>query len=70
MNNKLIYTCTYCDELYCGECSTNKDWKNYCSKECEDLHRIDKEKEIEKLKEYLKQRKEKDSKKKFKNLLV
>lgn len=57
MNNKLIYTCTYCDEVYCGECSTNKDWKNYCSEKCEELARIDKKEEKPK------REKKKDSKK-------
>ncbi|MGA2433945.1 MAG: hypothetical protein ABSG25_01530 [Bryobacteraceae bacterium] len=35
MSNKMIGTCKYCDENYCMECSTNKNWKEFCSDECE-----------------------------------
>lgn len=29
----------------CGECSTNEDWQNFCSKECEDANKEETEKE-------------------------
>lgn len=35
-NNKMIFECKHCGQMYCGECSTNKDWQNFCSTECED----------------------------------
>jgi hypothetical protein len=34
-NSKMIFECKICGQMYCGECSTNEDWQNFCSKECE-----------------------------------
>ena len=44
-NNKLIFECKTCGQIYCGECSTNEYWQNFCSKECEDIDKEEKEKE-------------------------
>lgn len=39
MNNKSIDFCKNCEELYCFECSNNKNWAEFCSKECEEEYK-------------------------------
>lgn len=31
----MIFKCKHCEQYYCGECSENDDWQNFCSTECE-----------------------------------
>jgi len=35
-NNLMIGKCKNCGQDYCQECSTNEDWMNFCSIECEE----------------------------------
>ena len=46
-NNKMIFECKTCGQHYCGECSTNEDWQNFCCKECEDANKEETENETE-----------------------
>lgn len=42
----MIFECKICGQHYCGECSANDDWQNFCSKECEDANKEETESEI------------------------
>lgn len=35
-DNKMIFKCKNCNQMYCGNCSTLKlNWQQFCSIECE-----------------------------------
>ena len=34
MNNKTIWKCKNCGDMYCGECSTHQQYFEFCSDEC------------------------------------
>jgi len=40
-SNKMIFQCRNCGEMYCGECSENEDWQNFCSTDCEEEYKIE-----------------------------
>jgi|FreactcultuFSWF8_1027224.scaffolds.fasta_scaffold06630_3 hypothetical protein len=43
-----IYKCEWCQQDYCGDCTSAEEWQRYCSIKCESEVEIE-EKKVEKV---------------------
>jgi hypothetical protein len=49
MNSTSIDTCRWCEQPFCCECSTAKEWARFCSEKCERNWHEDIEREAAKI---------------------